>query len=34
MKKIFLSIIIVTIAGSIFTGFAQSETYLEEQNFG
>jgi opacity protein-like surface antigen len=31
MKKIFLSIIIVLIAGTIFTGFGQSETYLKNR---
>jgi hypothetical protein len=31
MKNIFLSIIIVTIAGSIYTGYAQSETYLKNR---
>jgi opacity protein-like surface antigen len=31
MKKIFLSTIIVLIAGSIFTGFAQSGTYLKNR---
>jgi hypothetical protein len=31
MKKIFLPIIILLIAGSIFTGFAQSETYLKNR---
>ena len=31
MKKIFLSIIIVTIAGTIYTGYAQSETYLKNR---